>query len=139
MLTPRSSRQRIVPPGGTTIANRSIPSGSTVGINAWVAHRNTSIYGPDADTWRPERWLEFETEGRGAEVEKYALAFGMGSRTCIGKNISLLEMSKLIPQLVRNFEFQLDEGLERDGLRSCNRWFVKQTNLKGRVFARGEK
>ncbi len=131
--------QRIVPPGGTTIANHFIPSGSTVGINAWVAHRNTSIYGRDADTWRPERWLEFESDGRGVEIEKYSLAFGMGSRTCIGKNISLLEMSKLVPQLVRTFEFQLDEGLEREGLKSCNRWFVKQTNFKGRVFARGDK
>lgn len=33
----------------------------------------------------------------------------MGSRTCIGKNISLLEMTKLIPQLVRNFDFELEE------------------------------
>jgi cytochrome P450 len=72
-------------------------------------------------------------------VEKYVLAFGMGSRTCIGKNISLLEMSKLVPQLVRKFEFRLDGELERDGLRSCNRWFVKQMNFEGKVFARDVK
>jgi cytochrome P450 len=131
--------QRVVPAGGATIANRFIPAGSTVGINAWVAHRNTSIYGPDAEQWRPERWLAFEEQGRGAEVEKYALAFGMGSRTCIGKNISLLEMSKLVPQLVRNFDFQLDKDLERHGLKSCNRWFVKQTNFRGRIIARDVK
>jgi cytochrome P450 len=130
--------QRVVPPTGTTIAGHFIPAGSSVGINAWVAHRNTSIYGPDAEQWRPERWLEFEQQGRGAEVEKYALAFGMGSRTCIGKNISLLEMSKLVPQLVRKFDFQLDEELEKEGLKSCNRWFVKQMNFEGKVFARGE-
>ena len=130
---------RTVPTGGTTIANTFIPAGSTVGINAWVAHRNTSVWGSDADTWRPERWLEFEAAGRGAEVEKYMLAFGLGSRTCIGKNISLLEMSKLIPQLVRRFEFELEEGLEREGLKSCNRWFVKQMNFRGKVFVRGVK
>ncbi|KAE9372197.1 cytochrome P450 [Stipitochalara longipes BDJ] len=131
--------QRVVPPAGTTIAKHFIPAGASVGINAWVAHRNAAVYGPDAEQWRPERWLEFEEQGRGAEVEKYALAFGMGSRTCIGKNISLLEMSKLVPQLVRNFDFQLDEELERNGLKSSNRWFVKQTNFKGRVFARSVK
>lgn len=129
---------RVVPRGGSTIANQFIPAGSTVGINSWVAHRNTSVYGPDAGQWRPERWLEIEEQGRGAEVEKYALAFGLGSRTCIGKNISLLEMSKLVPQLVRKFEFQLGEELEREGLKSCNRWFVKQMNFKGKVFARGK-
>ena len=63
----------------------------------------------------------------------------MGSRTCIGKNISLLEMSKLVPQLVRKFDFQLGEELEKEGLKSCNRWFVKQMNFEGKVFARGGK
>lgn len=32
---------------------------------------------------------------------------GAGSRTCIGKNISLLEMSKVLPHLYRKFEFKL--------------------------------
>jgi cytochrome P450 len=30
--------------------------------------------------------------------------FGMGSRTCIGKNISLLEIYKLVPSMLRRFE-----------------------------------
>ena len=29
-----------------------------VGVNPWVAHANTSVFGPDADEFRPERWLE---------------------------------------------------------------------------------
>ena len=130
---------RIVPASGTTIAGRFIPGGSTVGINAWVAHRNEKIYGSDASSWRPERWLEMESAGRGAEVEKYFFAFGMGSRTCIGKNISLLEMSKVVPQMLRRFDFELAQGVPRDGLRGRNRWFVKQLGFLGRVYARGEK
>ncbi|CAD6443462.1 0c9fd5bc-d3f3-4ba2-8127-3c0015f70ac3 [Sclerotinia trifoliorum] len=127
--------QRVVPAEGTTIANQFIPGGSTVGINAYVAHHNTSVWGLDADAWRPERWLEIEEQGRGGEVEKYSFAFGMGSRTCIGKNISLLEINKLIPQLVRRFDFELDADVERNGgLVSLNRWFVKQKNFRGRVL-----
>jgi cytochrome P450 len=128
--------QRLVPTEGTTIAGRFIPGGSTVGINAWVASQNTSVYGADAAHWRPERWLEIEAQGRGGEVEKYFLSFGMGSRTCIGKNISLLEISKLVPQLLRRFDFQLDEAVERNGLRCLNRWFVKQQNFHGKVSIR---
>jgi cytochrome P450 len=131
--------QRLVPPEGTTIAGRFIPGGSSVGINAWVAHRNQDVYGLDADEWRPERWLEIEEQGRGAEVEKYFFAFGMGSRTCIGKNISLLEMSKLVPQFLRRFDFSLDEAVEKSGLITLNRWFVKQQNFRGRVFTRAVK
>ncbi|KAK6609525.1 cytochrome p450 pisatin [Botrytis cinerea] len=131
--------QRIVPAGGTTIANQFIPGGSTVGINAYVAHKNTSVWGSDADQWRPERWLEIAEQGRGGEVEKYFFSFGMGSRTCIGKNISLLELSKLIPQLVRRFDFELDADVERTGgLYSLNRWFVKQQNFRARVLRRGK-
>ena len=29
-----------------------------VGVNPWVAHANTSVFGHDADEFRPERWLE---------------------------------------------------------------------------------
>jgi cytochrome P450 len=68
----------------------------------------------------------------------FHLAFGMGSRTCIGKNISLLEMSKLVPQLVRRFDLALEDGLEKGHLISLNRWFVKQQNFHGRVFRRGD-
>lgn len=130
--------QRLVPAEGTTIAGRFIPGRATVGINAWVAHRNKQVYGQDADDWRPERWLEIEEQSRAGEVEKYFFAFGMGSRTCIGKNISLLEMSKLVPQLVRKFDMALDESLDKQGLICLNRWFVKQQNFKGKVFIRRE-
>jgi len=69
-------------------------------------------------------------------VEKYFFAFGMGSRTCIGKNISLLEISKLVPQLLRNFDFVLDESLKRREWKTLSRWFVKQVDFKAVVMTR---
>ena len=33
-------------------------SQTVVGVNPWVAHANTSVFGPDVDEFRPERWLE---------------------------------------------------------------------------------
>jgi len=48
----------------------------------------------------------------------------MGSRTCIGKNISLLEMAKLIPQLLRNFDIELANPDKE--WKTTNKWFVKQ-------------
>jgi cytochrome P450 len=128
--------QRNVPCEGVTLAGHRFPGGSTVGIDAWVAHRNKSVYGSDAEIWRPERWLEFDEQGRGGEVEKYFFAFGMGSRSCIGKNISLLEMSKVIPQLLRNFDFVLDEGVKERGVMQTNRWFVWIKGFDGKILAR---
>ncbi|KAN0119335.1 cytochrome P450 [Hyaloscypha variabilis] len=128
--------QRCVPAAGTMLSGRNFPGGTTVGVNSWVAHRNVSVYGQDADKWRPERWLEIEANGRGAEVEQYFFAFGMGSRTCLGKNISLLELNKLIPQLLRRFDLVLDDELSKQEWKTLNRWFVKPQNFKGRIISR---
>ena len=108
--------ERIVPPGGTEIAGRFVAGGTIVGCSAWVIHQNRDIFGHDADQFRPERWLVDEEkasvspeardreEQRVKEMNGMLLQFGMGSRTCIGKNISLLEIYKVVPSLLRRFE-----------------------------------
>jgi cytochrome P450 len=35
---------------------------TVVGINSWVAHHNPSIFGPDVNAFRPERWLVEDKE-----------------------------------------------------------------------------
>lgn len=50
--------ERVVPPGGTDIAGMFLPEGTVVGMNPWVAARDESVYGDDAYTFRPERWLD---------------------------------------------------------------------------------
>jgi len=95
--------ERIVPPGGTEIAGRYVPGGTIVGCNAWVLHKRADIFGEDVDAFRPERWVEAEPARR-KEMEANLFQFGMGSRTCIGKNISLLEIYKLVPSFLRRFD-----------------------------------
>lgn len=98
-------------------------------MNSWVSHYDTNIYGLDAATFRPERWLE--ADGQQAKLmEQSFMPFGMGSRTCIGKNISLLEMNKLIPVLVRDFDFELSQDNKVDGWKTRTRWFVKPRDFK---------
>ena len=54
--------ERVVPTGGVVLSGRFIPAGTVVGVNAWVLHRNQQVFGPDVETFRPERWLEGENE-----------------------------------------------------------------------------
>lgn len=54
--------ERLVPSGGCKIAGTWLPEGTTVGIDPWVLHRNKEVYGEDADVFRPERWLEADSE-----------------------------------------------------------------------------
>ncbi|ROW03625.1 hypothetical protein VPNG_07148 [Cytospora leucostoma] len=125
--------ERIVPPQGAKIAGRFVPGGTIVGCSAWVIHRNREIFGEDVEVYRPERWLVDETKDRqreGARVKEMTgamLQFGMGSRTCIGKNISLLEIYKLVPSLLRRFEMGFQDPSKDWKL--CNSWFVKQSDF----------
>ncbi|KAF4979876.1 hypothetical protein FDECE_17984 [Fusarium decemcellulare] len=53
---------RVVPYGGVTVSGTFFPEGTVVGVNSWVAHHNTDVFGPDADEFRPERWLTEDKE-----------------------------------------------------------------------------
>lgn len=95
--------ERIVPPSGMDILGHQIPGGTIVGCNAWVLHRRPEVFGPDVDDFRPERWLEASPEQL-KKMKATMFQFGAGARTCIGKNISLLEIYKLVPSVLRRFE-----------------------------------
>jgi len=115
---------RVVGPQGLQIAGQFFPLGTEVGVNAWVIHNNTSIFGPDAHVFRPERWLTSNKEER-AVLDWSFLAFENGPRTGIGKNISLLEMSKVIPQVVRKYDLNIMPNEKGERYTWRTRWFAK--------------
>lgn len=95
--------ERVVPPQGMDILGHFVPGGTIVGCNAWVLHRRPEIFGADVDAFKPERWIEATPE-KLKEMKATMFQFGAGARTCIGKNISLLEVYKLVPSFLRRFE-----------------------------------
>ncbi|RWA03461.1 hypothetical protein EKO27_g11647 [Xylaria grammica] len=136
--------ERIVPESGMEIAGHFVKGGTIVGCSAWLIHRRPEIFGDDVDVYRPERWLvdealpeaqREERERRVREMNGHMFQFGMGARTCIGKNISLLEMYKVVPSLLRRFEIRFkDPGQE---WKTVNAWFIKQQNFQT-LFERRE-
>lgn len=98
--------ERIVPPQGMDILGDFIPGGTIVGCNPWALHRRPEIFGADVDAFRPERWIEAPAH-KLKEMKATMFQFGAGARTCIGKNVSLLEVYKLVPSFLRRFEVSL--------------------------------
>jgi cytochrome P450 len=121
---------RVVPTEGVELCGVYIAGGYRVGMNGAVLHYDQTIFGIDADQYRPGRWLEGDT----ANMDKNMLHFGAGTRTCIGKNISLAELHKLIPYLLRHFKFEMWE--QDKPWTTRNLWFNKQEGLVVRVRRR---
>lgn len=123
--------ERVVPPQGINILGHQIKGGTIVGCNAWVLHRRSEVFGADPDAFKPERWLEASPEQL-KEMKATMFQFGAGARTCLGKNISLLELYKLVPSFLRNFEVEV---VQEERYRRYCAWFVRHLGFNT-VFRR---
>jgi cytochrome P450 len=125
---------RDVPAGGLTICGQYVPEGTVLGCNAWTIHRDRSIFGDNADEFVPERWL-VDNEEHVRVMDNAIFTFGAGSRICLGKNIALLEISKLVPELLRRFEIAL---VDPKRYRLQPGWLVLQKGLDVRLKMRDQ-
>lgn len=98
--------ERVIPAQGATISGSFVPAGTRVSVLAYLMHRHKPTFGDDADEYRPERWLSTEPleEARIAAMERAMYVFGEGPHTCLGKQIALLEIYKIVPAILRSFE-----------------------------------
>lgn len=72
-----------------------IAKGDSVSIPALLIHRSTDLWGPDANEWKPERWMDECGISVAAKtipgLYSNTLAFLGGSHACIGWKFSLYE------------------------------------------------
>ncbi|KAG9768428.1 cytochrome P450, partial [Aureobasidium melanogenum] len=80
-----------------------IPTKVAVYQNAQAVNHDPTAYGPDAEEFRPERWLEENAEFKvGAP---YHYSFGAGSRMCTAVALSNRILYALFLRLILHFEF----------------------------------
>ncbi|KAI1763920.1 cytochrome P450 [Hypoxylon sp. FL1150] len=105
ITTHRLSKE--VPPGGDTIHGKFIPAGTSIGVNHYSMLHSKTVFGEDADVFRPERFLEVDATAL-TELQRHVeLAFGYGRWMCAGKSVALMELNKIFFELLRHFDFQL--------------------------------
>lgn len=68
-------------------------------VPSYSIHRLKEVWGDDADEYRPERWLVSEEKTR--ELEKALNIFSYGPRSCVGRNVAMMELFCFIATLVR--------------------------------------
>ncbi|KAF5641837.1 aat family amino acid transporter [Fusarium tjaetaba] len=83
------------------IAGVRIPKGTTVQLVPAVTQLNPEIWGPDVETFDPDRWDILS----GDALSPYAMeTFSNGPRMCPGKALALLNMKVLLVGLIRDFK-----------------------------------
>jgi cytochrome P450 len=135
---------RYVPKDGAKIDGMFYPGGMIASVNGWAVHRH-AFFGDHTDKFWPDRWFSANAK----EMKKHmyqvslissvkALAdsekFGGGGHLCIGRNVALFEINKIIPQLLANFDFELVHPGRP--LKSHSTFFVVQRGLEVHVKRR---
>ncbi|KAH7335758.1 isobutene-forming enzyme and benzoate 4-hydroxylase [Rhizoctonia solani] len=93
---------RVVPPGKTiTVAGETFKPGSVISVPSYSTNRS-SVWGDDAKEFRPERWLDDES----SSLNKYFVAFSVGPRACIGRNLAHMELMLVAATLVRRYHIE---------------------------------
>ncbi|KAF2642280.1 cytochrome P450 [Massarina eburnea CBS 473.64] len=67
-----------------------IPRGTPIGMTSMINHWNVELF-PNPDKFIPERWLLPDGQPN-HQLEKKMIAFGKGSRSCVGENLAYCEL-----------------------------------------------
>lgn len=84
------------------------------GMTNYALQHNPAIWGTDHDTFNPDRWL---ADGYTKEKLNYLMPFGMGNRSCIGRNVAMINIMKCVTMIGRHYTLEAmdqDEQLEME-------------------------
>ncbi|KAJ7732225.1 cytochrome P450 [Mycena maculata] len=109
--------ESITTSNGESIPQIHIRKGTPITLGIASFQRLESLWGTDADEFKPSRWLEGNPY-RGEVLGPYAnlLSFGSGPHTCLGWRFAVLEMQVVLCELVSKFLFALPED---SSVRKC--------------------
>jgi len=91
-----------------------VPKDTVVGINLFVIHHKESLWGPDVDVFRPERF-QAKTEEEEEKLFSQHVPFAAGPRACIGQEFSLIEQRMILSSILIAFDLKLVSPDEANG------------------------
>jgi cytochrome P450 len=108
-ILPINAREAIIdtvlPRGGGPDGDRpvAVMKGGLVLFVPYAMHRREDIYGPDAETFRPSRWLDDDNKAHLRPGWAY-LPFGGGPRICLGQQFALMQIAYVTVRLFQRFQ-----------------------------------
>ncbi|KAF3433237.1 hypothetical protein FNV43_RR24339 [Rhamnella rubrinervis] len=89
----------------TKVGNVVVPKGVCLWTLIPTLHRDTDIWGPDANEFKPERFADGVSKG--CKSPQAYIPFGLGPRLCLGKNLAMVELKVVVSMIVSKFSFSL--------------------------------
>jgi cytochrome P450 len=87
-----------------------LPPGTVIGMSNWDVLGDEKIF-KNADKFVPERWLDLEAR---TSLQRYQVAFGKGSRNCVGQNLAMSEIFMVLGNVFRRYDMELYETTEKE-------------------------
>lgn len=107
-----------------------IPANTAVSMETYSVAHNEIIF-PDSYTYRPERWLGNPKAPDGKLLTRYLVAFGRGTRSCVGMQLGYAEIYIGLATLFRRFDFVLTDT-DRSDIDAARDRFVPRAKLSSR-------
>ncbi|KAH7317990.1 cytochrome P450 [Rhizoctonia solani] len=86
------------------ILGKLVPKGTFLVFATALMSRDQSEWGPDANEWRPARWLT--PSGAFNRSAGPSFPFGLGQRSCFGQRLALLQLKAFLATMSREFFFK---------------------------------
>ncbi|KAK7024847.1 cytochrome P450 52E1 [Favolaschia claudopus] len=100
-----------------------IPAGSKLPYSVFMMHRRKDLWGPDAEEFSPDRFLDERLQNYLLKNSFQFLPFNAGPRICLGQQFAYNEMSFMIIRLLQSFSsFSLDEAAFAPGALPPAEW-----------------
>ncbi|KDR76226.1 hypothetical protein GALMADRAFT_67812 [Galerina marginata CBS 339.88] len=98
---------------GAQVCEIPLRKGTIIAISILNTNRNPELWGPDAQEWKPERWLDplpdSVVNAHVPGVYSHLLTFLGGGRSCIGFKFSQLEMKVVLALMLESLDFSLSD------------------------------
>ncbi|KHO01448.1 Cytochrome P450 [Metarhizium album ARSEF 1941] len=100
-----------------TVQGQFIPRNTLLALVPWATNTDPKFWGPDANEFKPERWLSPEQGGTstskaasGGATSNYAfLTFFHGPHSCIGASFAKAELACTVAAWIGRFSFELKD------------------------------
>jgi benzoate 4-monooxygenase len=115
---------------GVRLCGYYFPPGTVLSVPNYTMHHSPSIWGRDADEFRPERW-----EGVTARQKNAFNPFSYGPRACVGRNVAEMEMKLIAATWARRYEV----FLRQDCMETREGFLRKPLGLEIGIRRRGGK